>query len=161
MDARPLADVPVGDLLARYAAILAELRERGVVRTANAPLGDYAEHLAHGVYGGSIEANSKKSYDIESADGRLIQVKARTLAPGTSPSAVFSAFRSFDFDVATFLAFDASSYDLLWACELSPADVEAAARWSKHVNGFLLRIPLAQRLGRDVTALFSAELARG
>lgn len=146
-------------MLGQYAAILAELRERGVVRTANAPLGDYAEHLAHRVYGGTIERNSKKSYDIEAADGKLVQVKARTLGSSTSPSAAFSAFRSFDFDVATFLVFDAATYALLWAREMAPADVEAAARWSKHVNGFLLRLPIAKRLGVDVTEHSQATLA--
>lgn len=154
MESRPLADSSASELLRQYAAILAELRLRGVVRTANAPLGDYAEHLAHRVYGGSIEANSKKSYDIVSGDGSLVQVKARTWSSTTSPSAVFSVFRSFDFDVAVFLVFDSSTYDLLWASEMMPADVEAAARWSKHVNGYLLRIPLARRLGVDVTERF-------
>ena len=159
MESRPLADVSVPELLGRYASILAELRERGVVRTANAPLGDYAEHLAHRVYGGTIEGNSKKSYDIESADGKLVQVKARAWGLGTSPSAVFSVFRSFGFDVATLLVFDSATYDLMWAREMTPADVEGAARWSKHVNGHLLRVPIAQRLGVDVTERFRATLA--
>lgn len=159
MDSRPLADVSVPELLGRYASILAELRARGVVRTANAPLGDYAEHLAHRVYGGIIEGNSKKSHDIEAADGKLVQVKARTWGPATSPSAVFSVFRSFTFDVATLLVFDSATYDLMWAREMTPDDVEAAARWSTHVNGYLLRVPVAQRLGTDVTERFRAALA--
>lgn len=159
MESRPLADVSVPELLGRYAEILVELRERGVVRTANAPLGDYAEHLAHRVYGGAIAGNSKKSHDIEAADGKLVQVKARTWGPGTSPSAVFSAFRSFDFDVATLLVFDSATYDLMWAREMMPDDVVAAARWSKHVNGHLLRVPVAQRIGIDVTERFRSALA--
>ncbi|MBN6039981.1 hypothetical protein [Amycolatopsis sp. 195334CR] len=52
-----LSGASVPELLGRYAAILAELRERGVVRTRNAPLGDYAEHLATKVYGGTLAAN--------------------------------------------------------------------------------------------------------
>ena len=159
MESRPLAEVTVPELLGRYAAILAELRMRGVVRTANAPLGDYAEHLAHRLYGGAIEANSKKSYDIEAADGTLVQVKARAWGPDTSPSAVFSVFRSFDFDIATLVVFDATNYTLMWAREMAAAEVESAARWSKHVNGHLLRVSLAQRLGVDITERFRATLS--
>jgi len=53
--------VSIPDLLAAYAAILQELRDRGVVRTRNAPLGDYAEYLVAEVYGGELAANSVKS----------------------------------------------------------------------------------------------------
>lgn len=50
-------------LLGAYAAILAELRTRGVVRTNNAPVGDYAETLVVAALGGSLaESVSEKSY---------------------------------------------------------------------------------------------------
>ena len=159
--ARPLESVPVTELLGRYAAILTELRERQVVRTANAPLGDYAEYLAHKFYGGTIEPNSKRSHDITADDGRLVQVKARTWGAKTSPSASFSAFRSFDFDVALLLLFDASTYALRWAREMTPDEVKATSRWSSHVNAHLLRVPLAERLGKDVTNEFRAATATG
>ena len=110
-----LSGVSIPDLLGRYAAILYELRARGVVRTRNAPLGDYAEYLAARVYSGVLAANSVKSYDLLSADGRRVQVKARTVGSDTHPGAVFSAFRSFDFDVAVLVTFDSSTYALQWA----------------------------------------------
>ena len=156
-----LKDSSVPELLGHYASILAELRSRGVIRTANAPLGDYAEHVAHKVYGGTIAPNSERSYDIAALDGRLIQVKARTWNSAMSPSSVFSAFRTFGFDVAVFLVFDSATYELLWAREMTPVAVESAGRWSAHVNGYLLRVPLAQRLGTDVTEEFRSALAPG
>ncbi|MGX5695557.1 DUF6998 domain-containing protein [Agromyces soli] len=156
--ARPLADASAAELLRSYAEVLAELRERRIVRTSNAPLGDYAEYLAQRSYGGELAANSAKSYDLLDRSGRRIQVKARTVEPATRPSAVFSVFRSFDFEVAAFLAFSRTSYDLLWAKEMRPAEIEAAARWSKHVNGYLIRIPIVERLGVDVTEQFEAVL---
>ncbi|MEU3627856.1 hypothetical protein [Amycolatopsis coloradensis] len=67
-----LGTASVADLLAGYAAILRELRNRGVVRPRNAPLGDYAEHLAQRVYGGELAPNSVKSYDLLAADLRQI-----------------------------------------------------------------------------------------
>ncbi|GAA3213075.1 hypothetical protein GCM10017690_25890 [Microbacterium terregens] len=156
---RPLAGFSTADLLGRYAAILAELRARDVVRTGNAPLGDYAEYVALDVYGGQLAPNSAKSYDLTASDGRRVQVKARTVGPGTSPSAVFSVFRSFDFDVASLLVLDASSYGLLWAREMTPQQVEASSRWSPHVNGHLLRMLTAERDGIDVTPAYAAVLA--
>jgi hypothetical protein len=153
-----LGQSSVPDLLEAYASILTELKARKVVRTSNAPLGDYAEYLAQKVYGGSLAPNSSKSYDVTAEDGRLIQVKARTLGEGTSTSAVFSVFRSFDFDVATVLVFDSATYDLLWAREVSPAEVENSARWSSHVNGRLLRMSVAKTLGEDVTHKFLDKL---
>lgn len=152
---RAFADRPTPELLSHYAQILAELRVRGVVRTGNAPLGDYAEHMALSVYGGSLAQNSAKSYDLTTDEGRTIQVKARTVSASTSPSAVFSVFRSFDFDVATLLVFDSRTYSLKWAREMSPGQVKEASRWSAHVRGHLLPIRVAEKLGTDGTALFA------
>lgn len=158
---RPLAASSTAELLAEYAQILSELRARGVVRTGNAPLGDYAEFIALEVYGGTLAGNSAKSYDITASDGRHIQVKARTWSPATSPSAVFSVFRTFDFDVASLLVLDARDYGLRWAREMGPDQVESAARWSSHVNGRLLRMSVAERDGKDVTNLYAAALKAG
>jgi hypothetical protein len=152
-------DASVQDLLAQYAAILEELRRRGIARTRNAPLGDYAEYLTAAAYNGTLAANSEKSYDVTGADGRLLQVKARTIGPGVRGSAKFSAFRSFDFDVAVFLAFDLLTYELAWAREVPRGEVQEAVRYSPHTNASNVRIRSAQRLGVDVTARFTSALA--
>jgi hypothetical protein len=151
-----LSEASVPELMGRYAAILAELRDRGVVRTRNAPLGDYAEYLAVQVYGGTLAANSVKSYDLLAADGRRVQVKARTVGPGIEAGAVFSVFRSFDFDVAVLMTFDSATYALGQAREVPVTDLESAGRHSAHVNGRLIRITDGVRLGVDVTARFRA-----
>jgi hypothetical protein len=151
-----LSGASVPHLLGRYAAILRELRDRGIVRTRNAPLGDYAEYLAAKVYGGELAANSVKSYDLLATDGRRVQVKARTVGSDTRAGAVFSVFRSFDFDVAVLITFDSSTYALRWAREVPAVDLETAGRHSSHVNGRLIRITAGARLGADVTARFHA-----
>jgi hypothetical protein len=155
-----LSELSVPDLLARYAAILQELRDRDVVRTRNAPLGDYAEYLAAQVYRGTLAANSVKSYDLLAADGRHVQVKARTIGPDTSAGAVFSAFRSFDFDIAVLITFDSTTYALRHAREVPAAELETAGRHSAHVNGRLIRITAGLRLGVDVTSRFRAIASR-
>ena len=47
-----LGEMTVGELLSFSRAILAELRRRGVIRTGNAPAGDYAELLVQRASGG-------------------------------------------------------------------------------------------------------------
>lgn len=48
------------DLMNQYAAILAELNERNVVRTYNSPVGDYAEWLVAEQLGLVLEHNFAK-----------------------------------------------------------------------------------------------------
>ncbi|MFS0912346.1 hypothetical protein AB3M89_11170 [Microbacterium sp. 179-I 3D2 NHS] len=153
---RAFAEESTPDLLRHYAQILAELRARGVVRTANAPLGDYAEHIALSVYGGTLAQNSAKSYDLVAADGRTIQVKARTVSASTRAGAVFSVFRSWDFTVATLLVLDSRTYALKRAHEMSPDQVKQASRWSEHVRGHLLAVSALDKSGVDVTERFAA-----
>ncbi|WP_410658400.1 DUF6998 domain-containing protein [Amycolatopsis sp. lyj-112] len=130
------------------------------MRTRNAPLGDYAEYLAAQVYDGKLAANSVKSYDLLAADDRRVQVKARAVAPDTRASASFSAFRSFDFDIAVLITFDSATYAVRQACEVPVADLEAAGRYSAHINGRLITITAGIQLGHDVTARFRAAEAR-
>jgi hypothetical protein len=47
-----------------YRAILRELRSRGVIRTDNAPVGDYAEYLVATTLGGQLAPNSEKAWDV-------------------------------------------------------------------------------------------------
>jgi hypothetical protein len=145
------SDHTTQELLAQYAAILVELRNREVVRTRNAPLGDYAEYLAQRSFGGTLLPNSEKSYDLLDSSGTRIQVKARTVGEGVRASAKFSAFRSFGFDKALFLAFDLGTYRVEWARLVSRQEVEDVARYSPHVNGSSLRILQAAKMGEDVT----------
>ena len=67
------------ELLALSGGALAELRERDVVRTANAPAGDLAERLVADAMGGKLAHNSQKSWDV--------------LVPAPSPTPRHSASR--------------------------------------------------------------------
>lgn len=156
--ARPLEEYSTPALLKQYADILAELRARGVIRTANAPVGDYAEYLAQRVYGGTLENNSVKSHDLLSATSQRIQVKARAVGKANKRTTKFSTFRSFQFDLACLLLFDARTYDLIWARELSPDVVRSLARHSDHVNGDHLTRTVVEREGKDVTLKFKKVL---
>jgi hypothetical protein len=50
-------------LLALHAQIGEELRERGVVRSANNPTGDFAEYLFCAAFGWQQAPNSERGFD--------------------------------------------------------------------------------------------------
>jgi len=70
-----LNSLSVRELLALWASTLRELRDRGVVRTFNNPIGDIAEELVAIHYGGERGSFSQKTWDVR-AGGELLQVKA-------------------------------------------------------------------------------------
>ncbi len=59
-----LGESGIGELLALSRAIVAELRRRGVIRTGNAPAGDYAELLVQRATGGELAPDSQQSWDV-------------------------------------------------------------------------------------------------
>jgi hypothetical protein len=152
-----LAAASPRELLATYESILVELRQREVVRTNDAPAGQYAEWLACRTLGGTLAANSVKSYDLTTDAQERIQVKARVVRnTAKAGERQLSPFRSFDFDAALVILFDAS-YDVLRAVMLTPESIRAHARQSTHVNGWIViaRDSLLN-LGEDMTPRFKA-----
>jgi hypothetical protein len=85
--ARPafVAGASVRQLLEMHGQIMDELRDRKVVRTANAPGGDYAELLFANAFGWALAGNSASGHDAVDADGARYQIKSRRLSrPGAS-----------------------------------------------------------------------------
>jgi hypothetical protein len=78
-EATPLVDLaklPTRQLLALWAQTLKTLHDRGVVRTFNNPIGDIAEELVAVHYAGERGSFSQSSWDVRTAEGELLQVKA-------------------------------------------------------------------------------------
>ncbi len=71
----------VTQLMARYGALLRELRTRGVTRTDNNPVSDYAEALVARAFSLERGHGATRGYDARDADGIRYQVKARRLSP--------------------------------------------------------------------------------
>ena len=101
------------ELLTLSGGALAELRRRGVVRTANAPAGDLAERLVADAMGGELATNAQKSWDVlvraSAADtpAQRVQVKARVVTdPANAGQRQVSAFRSWDCESVMFVLFD-------------------------------------------------------
>ena len=103
----------LAQLFSLYRGILSELRRRKVVRTENAPAGDYAEYLVAAAFNGRLAANSEKSYDILAPDGERLQVKARVVSvPPKRAQLQLSPFRSFDFDSAVIILLSDADYSV-------------------------------------------------
>lgn len=127
-------------LLALHAAILEELRNRGILRTANNPTGDLAEHLFCKAFEWEQAANSAKSFDAIDKDGLRYQIKGRRLH-ARNASRQLSAIRDLDgFDVLAAILFD-EKFDVVKAVLIPAPVVRANARYIAHTNShkFLLR----------------------
>jgi len=141
----------ISDLLGIYGQILEELDERGVIRSANAPTGDYAEWLVQRALGGEMQPNSNKSADLI-VRKKKIQIKARVLSDPEKPGErQLSPFRSWDFDDAVVVLFD-RRYVVRRATRIKVGELETAAREDKWVSGqrVIARDALLDR-GRDIT----------
>jgi len=132
-----LHDLRTGELLALSRAILAELRRRGVIRTGNAPAGDYAELLVRVATGGELAPNSQRSWDVltPEPEPERLQVKARVVTnPRTTGERQLSVFRSWDFDAAVIVLFD-DEFRVWRAARISVETLREQARFVEHVSG--------------------------
>ena len=129
-----LKDQSIPELLALHAALLEELRERGVLRSENTPTGDLAEYLFCAAYGWKRYSNSEKALDATGEDGKRYQIKGRRLTSNRSRQ--LSAIRDLDgFDVLAAVLFD-NVYRVVRAA-LIPVDVvRRHSIYTGHTNSF-------------------------
>lgn len=126
----------VAKLLELSRAILAELKRPRVIRSGNAPAGDYAELLVQRATGGELAPASQRSWDVETQSGEHLQVKARVVTdPKVAGERQLSFFRSWDFDAGVVALFD-DQFRVWRATHLPVAVLEQEARSVEHVRGF-------------------------
>ncbi|MBN2269939.1 MAG: hypothetical protein JXN61_04950 [Sedimentisphaerales bacterium] len=144
MQARNLKTLTIQQLLQLHGESTQELRRRGVVRSANNPLADYAEFLVCCTLRLSPAGPSTKGFDATDASGNRYEIKARRRAKGTEPTR-FSALRDFEgghFRYVVLVLF-ADDYTIERAAVLTVSAVRKRAFYQKHVNGWI--IPLNDR----------------
>ena len=125
-------------LLAAYGSLMGEMRQRGIVRSANNPVADYAEALVSRALGLSLEVPSRAGFDALGPDGRRYQIKARRLTARNTSTQV-GAIRNLDqrpFDVLAAVAFDAS-LSVRYAALIPVHIVAEIARYSRHTNAHI------------------------
>lgn len=133
-----LETLGTAELFKMYRGILRELTQRGIVRTMNAPAGDYAEYLVAALVGGELADTSEKSWDIRTPDGERLQVECRVVQEGKRGQRQLSPFRTWDFDRAVIVLFD-DNYAISRCVALSVDVVRAHGTYRKHVNGHSCR----------------------
>lgn len=146
-----LRELSLTELFELQAHIGREFQRRGLSRTAGSIQGEVGEYLALAVYGGMLPPPGTRAYDLTDAQGRLVQVKTRTLPAGVTR--VFQ-FDSLDFDLALCIRFDRDTNALDWAREYDVEELRGLV--SPHARGPRLPMGRAKVNGRDVTATFRA-----
>jgi hypothetical protein len=141
----PLSDRSVAELLAGWAAHMTELHAREIVRSANNPLADYAEHLFCRAFKWEPAKKVEAGYDAtDTTTGKRYQIKARRITP-KSTSRQLSFIRKLDapappFDTLAGVLMN-EQFRIMRAA-LVPFDIiRAKATPVKSVNGwrFILR----------------------
>jgi hypothetical protein len=132
-----------------------ELRRRGIIRSANGPVADWAEAIAVRRLGLTLAGKSTAAYDALDSAGRRYQVKGRRIT-AENPSRQLGGIRNlemggFDYLIAVIFG-EALEVREMW--RLPIALVREHAKFRKHVNahvlmlqGALLKDPRAERLG--------------
>lgn len=91
-----LTTLSIKELLALQQRTLQALRERGVIRSFNKPVGDFAEYLFCKAFDWRPCDNSQAGYDATDSDGIRYQIKARQLFNNTPGERQLSALRKLE-----------------------------------------------------------------
>ncbi|PZE92500.1 hypothetical protein [Curtobacterium sp. MCBD17_008] len=143
-------------LQAEAEAITAEIRRRGLARTANL-VGELGERLTLEVLGGTLQPPGAKSIDLIDGAGRRVQVKTRELPAGQLRHFQFGD-TELDFDVAVCVRFDRATFHVDWATAFDRAELQQLV--TPHASGPRLPGARARDHGQDLTDEFRAAWAR-
>lgn len=124
-------------LLSMYSGVLKTLRSKGILRTNNAPTGDYGEWLVSQKLGLTLATNSKAHYDATDAVGIRYQIKA---IKGQNRQC--SAIREYDpanpnFDVLIVICFD-DDFEVKEAYKMAFGAIANHAHYTAHTNSYTL-----------------------
>ncbi len=128
-------------LLQLYAAVMEELRERGVVRSSNNPVSDYAEKIIAARLNLTLVRGSNRGFDAQDSNGTRYQIKARrnTRHNRSRQLGVIRDLDSKDFDYLLAGIFD-ESFNLKELWKIPHERIKVHARYGKHQNGHILHL---------------------
>jgi hypothetical protein len=103
-------------LLRLHFHVLDELKARGIIRNANAPIGEYAELLFCEAFAWTrVERNSNAGFDATDTAGNRIQIKARRIiGPGSRQLGSLRSLKQSPFDKLAAILF-AKNLDIVRA----------------------------------------------
>ena len=128
------------ELLTLYASLMEELRDRGLVRSSNNPVADYAEKVAVETLNLTRADKEEKGFDAIDSHGRRYQVKGRRVTRHNR-SRQLSVIRNLDqklFDYLVAVIFN-ESFQVAEIWLIPYQFVRNHAKWSGHQNGHILR----------------------
>ena len=125
-------------LLQLYAELMEELRDRGIIRSGNNPVADYAEKVAVERLGLNRAGKEEKGYDALDKKGKKYQIKGRRITRHNK-SRQLSVIRNLDgklFDFLIAVIFD-EAFNILEIWEIPYEFVKEHSRFSEHQNGHI------------------------
>lgn len=141
MTTRNVSSLSSIELLQLHATVIEELKSRGVVRTKNNPVGDYAEWLVANALGLELQSNSAAGYDATGKDGVRYQIKARRVT-SDNRSRQLSAIRKLDeadFDRLIGVIFNAD-FEVTDAYEIPHEVIAEYSRYRSHTNAHVVHL---------------------
>lgn len=136
-----LPNLSQSELLLAFAAVVSELGERGISRTKNNPVADYAEWLVASRMELDLSANSRQGFDAIGNDGATYQIKSRRLTEDNR-STQLGVIRNLDsrpFDFLIAVIFEAD-FSVSHAARIPVEIVREISRYSEHQNGHILHV---------------------
>ncbi|MGE6993152.1 DUF6998 domain-containing protein [Pseudomonas sp. NPDC047961] len=136
-----LATLSTHNLLKLQAAVIGELKVRGILRTKNNPVGDYAEWLVASALNLKLAKNSAAGHDAESDSGKKIQIKARRVTADNKSRqlGVIRNLEKIDFDELVAVIFN-ESYEVIEAVSIPHSVIAEYSTFRPHVNGHVLHV---------------------
>lgn len=136
-----LASLSVQDLLKLQAAAIGELKDRGILRTKNNPVGDYAEWLVSSSLNLKLAKNSATGHDAVSDSGQKIQIKARRVSADNKSRqlGVIRNLEKMDFHELVAVIFN-EAYEVVEAISIPHSVIAEYSTYKPHVNGHILHI---------------------
>jgi len=134
-----LEKLSIRELLALFADNLDELNRRGILKSQNNPVADYAEWLVARALDLKLERNSRRGFDASDSNSVRYQIKGRRLHP-SNPSRQLSVIRKLDskeFEFLVGVLFN-RDFSLHEAFKISREQVERYAHFNRHQNGHIL-----------------------
>ncbi len=136
-----LADLTTLGLFSLYAGVLDELRARGVTRSANNPVADYAENLVAQALDLELAPKSTRGHDAVGRDGVRYEIKSRRITSHNG-SRQLSAIRGLDeqhFDFLVGVLFR-EDFTVQRACVVPYEVVVNRSTYRKHPNAWVLHL---------------------
>lgn len=139
MNVDDLKKLSVLELLRLYSSLLDELADRGIIRSTNNPVADFAEYLVINALNLERAAKSTKGYDAVDTQGRKYEIKGRRNTR-TNKSRMLSAIRDCESGHFQFLAGVVFREDFSFhkACLIPHEIVLRESVYRQHVNAHIL-----------------------